>query len=148
MELSAESLGPHQTYTHLIQASSKAGCRLPQAPVQVPVCDKVHIQELVGASDRHVIATQAQLVHLPSPKDIILYRERQAQVLRLPFIPAMSVYCDVVILGICPFSFAVSSRLHAMHIIGRRSLCIKAGVFWSLFMRLIWRPLFLLYAFC
>ena len=71
-----------------MQASSKAGCWLAQAPVQVPVRHQVHVQQLVGACDRHVIAARAQLVHMALAKHIILHRECQAQILRFTFIPA------------------------------------------------------------
>ena len=56
-----------------MQASSKAGCWLAQAPVQVPVRHQVHVQQLVGACDRHVIAARAQLVHMALAKHIILH---------------------------------------------------------------------------
>ena len=56
-----------------MQASSKAGCRLAQAPVKVPVRHQVHVQQLVGACDCHIIATRAQLVHVALAKHIILH---------------------------------------------------------------------------
>ena len=58
---------------YLMQASSKAGCWLAQAPVQVPVRHQVHVQQLVGACDCHVVATWAQLVRVALAEHIILH---------------------------------------------------------------------------
>ena len=56
-----------------MQASGKAGCWLSQAPVQVPVRHQVHIQQLVGVCDCHVIATRAHFMHVALAKHIIFH---------------------------------------------------------------------------
>ena len=73
--------------SHLVQASSKATSGLSQAPVQMPVRHQMHVQQLVRSGDRHVIATRAELVHLPSAVDTILHRKGEAQILRISLIP-------------------------------------------------------------